>query len=316
MKFQELKYSKCDDIILITSYFNPVGYKTKLQNYKLFENRILESNLKLFTIECALENAPFQLKSSRHIIQLRSNSIIWQKEILLNYLLEHIPFSFSKVIWLDCDVLFTNPDWIVETSQKLNTYKIVQPFKTLIRLPQKHSYYQAVGESWDSFGYVINEQPGLKDEGNFNLHGHTGIAWAARADIILKHGLYDACISGSADHAMAHAMCGNFNDSCVSAIFGPAKIKNKMFRHFLNWAYPFYLDVKSNIGYASGEALHLWHGDRVNRRYYERHQELILLGFDPYKDIVRNRGVWEWSQYSKGLQDWTETYFRQRLEDG
>lgn len=311
-------YCPCDDLWLITCYFNPSKYQTKLINYKKFEHVISESKLNLLTIECAFNNDAFELVPTPNVLQIRTQNIMWQKERLLNIAINHLPPIARKVAWVDCDILFSNPNWAVETSSLLDIYPVVQPYQTVVRLPKDQMCYQGYGTIWNGFGYMLQKNPKILSTGNFHLHGHTGMIWAARVELLKTHGLYDACISGSGDHLMAHAMHGNFNCLCIERIVGPIKIKNKFFRHFLKWAYPFYLDVLGKVGFVSGEVLHLWHGEIENRKYTQRHQELRELGFDPFNDLQHsNNGTWVWGSHSNYLfQEWAENYFCQRQEDG
>ena len=50
-----------------------------------------------------------------------------------------IPFQFKKVMFLDADVVFDNPNWYSDVSEALDAYDAVHPFET-IRHPWG-SYY-------------------------------------------------------------------------------------------------------------------------------------------------------------------------------
>ena len=78
------RYERCDDLWTITCVFNPSGYRTKMENYYRFSQKFRESGLPLVTIECAFNEAPFVLPASPDVLQVRSQSILWQKERLLN----------------------------------------------------------------------------------------------------------------------------------------------------------------------------------------------------------------------------------------
>ena len=70
------------------------------------------------------------------LLRIRSEHVLWQKERLINVALGHLPKHVKKVAWLDCDILFSNPNWLIETSELLDNYPIVQPFQTANRLPR------------------------------------------------------------------------------------------------------------------------------------------------------------------------------------
>jgi hypothetical protein len=128
-------YTYIDDLWIVTSYFNPQRYNTKRRNYELFLDNIERSQLKWMVVECAFGNAPFELKRSPRVLQVRARHIMWQKERLLNLAIQQLPDSCEKVAWVDCDILFENADWVVQTSALLDQVPVVQPFDRAVRLP-------------------------------------------------------------------------------------------------------------------------------------------------------------------------------------
>ena len=68
------KYLRADDLILVTTYFNQNGYKTKLANYHAFRQLVLRSGLTLLTIECAFRSDPFELTGLNDVRQVRCRS--------------------------------------------------------------------------------------------------------------------------------------------------------------------------------------------------------------------------------------------------
>jgi hypothetical protein len=305
-------YDACDDLAIISCYFNPSGYRTKLINFEIFENIVRRSNISLLVVECAFGDADFALTPSAGIVQVRSPHVMWQKERLINIALQKLPKHITKIAWLDCDVLFSNPHWLTETSKLLDEFYVVQPFQAAIRLPQGSRFYSGEGEIWDGFGFMRHRSPEMLLAGGFQSHGHTGFAWAARVGLLKKHGLYDACISGGGDHFMAHAMCGDFKSVCVERMMS-ANLKS----HFTDWGEAIYQDIQGRVGYTPGVLLHLWHGDTENRQYLRRHDELIEQNFDPKEDLqLDDNGIWCWKSNKPGLRRWAREYFYHRKEDG
>lgn len=307
-------YSVADDLWIITSYFNPNKYQTKLNNYTIFKEVIRLSNLNLITVECAFGDTPFTLKPAPDVLQVRGHHIMWQKERLLNIAIRNLPSRCRKVAWLDCDILFDNPDWAAHTSSLLDKYPVVQPFRKAVRLPKGHIAYEGSGEVWKGFGFVYKHYPTIYLEGHFDRHGHTGFAWAARKEILLEHGLYDACIAGSGDHMMAHAMCGDWESPCIDRIIGT---NNKHLEYFRDWGERIYKSVQGRIGYTPGTILHLWHGDRSDRKYVIRNRDLAGFDFDPKSDLrIGEHGCWEWNSDKVEMHNWAVDYFGHRKEDG
>ena len=130
---------------IIVSYFNPLNYRTRRFNYDVFIKALDQAGLNHLTVECAFDGQSFSLPNNPNVIKVRSNSVLWQKERLLNLAISWLPKSCRYVAWLDCDLLFMNPRWAVETVLLLNEYPIVQLFERCIRLPQGHLWYQGEG---------------------------------------------------------------------------------------------------------------------------------------------------------------------------
>jgi hypothetical protein len=303
------------DLWVITAYFNSAGFRTKRTNYDCFIEGLNRAEIPHLTIECAFAQAPFELPPSPNVIQIRARDVMWQKERLLNVALDHLPPACTKVAWVDCDVLFESPTWATETSNLLDAFPIVQPFTRVIRLPRDHRVYAGQGDRWDSFATVYKQHPNLMLAGDFARHGHTGFAWAARRDICHRHGLYDACISGSGDHMMAHAFCGDWSSPCIDRILGHAATPHRA--HFTAWCKSLYKDVRAKVAATPGTLLHLWHGDMDNRRYVLRNQELANFDFNPEQDLrIGAQGAWEWNTSKPTLHHWAINYYPARKEDG
>lgn len=303
-----------DELWAVTSYFNPSGYQTKLQNFLRFRDGLRSNGVPLLTVECAFGDDPFSLPAADHLLRVRSKDIMWQKERLLNVAVEHLPPACTKVVWLDCDILFENEHWALQTAEALDRYPVVQPFEAVVRLPKGHVNYLGEGSIWNGFGAVYSSQPQLLRSGQFDLHGHTGFAWAARREILAEYGIYDVSLAGGADHLMAHAFCGDWDSHCIELFVGKQSVS---FYHFADWASRVYRRVQGQIAATPGRINHLWHGEMADRRYYERHLEFKRFDFDPKSDVhIGPSGSWEWSSDKPELHQWAVTYFEQRNEDG
>lgn len=255
-----------------------------------------------------------ELPSKWKAVSTTARDVLWQKERLLNMLVSELPKRFTKIAWLDADLLFAEADWAAKTSAALEgKWAVVQPFDRAIRLPPERATFDGAGELYRGFASVYLESPNCLLGGKYSEHGHTGFAWAARRAVFEQHGLYDACISGSGDHVMAHAFCGDWESACITRTFGA---DTPMLKHFQSWAEKIYPFVRAQVGCVDGTILHLWHGDMVNRRYAMRNQELITMRFDPYRHIeVKEPGCWQWTDGAEDFRMWALCYFQQRRED-
>ena len=202
----------------ITSYFNPVGYRRRLSNYRTFRANLA---VPLVTVELSFDGR-FELTDDDAdiLIQLSGGAVLWQKERLLNIAIQSVPQNAKNIAWLDCDVIFERPDWMDEAEQKLSEASVVQLYSELVdlgpdgyRANVQHHDVRLTGHSIVS---AINSS-GLKQLDAAVESGKDirqpfpfGMAWAARRKILEGHGLYDAMIIGGGDRAMVHAMYGQF----------------------------------------------------------------------------------------------------------
>ncbi|WP_129677916.1 hypothetical protein [Candidatus Chloroploca sp. Khr17] len=113
-------YTPCADLWCVTAYFNPAHYRTRPANYARFAAPLRAAGIPLLTVECAFGDDPFELPPGPDVIQVQARDVLWQKERLINLGVSHLPPQAQKVAWLDGDILFTNPDWAVETAALLD----------------------------------------------------------------------------------------------------------------------------------------------------------------------------------------------------
>jgi hypothetical protein len=306
------RYLAASDLAVVTSYFNSHNYASKRRGFELFRHSMERSGVPLFIGECAFGDEEFELQPSGSVFQFRSRDVMWQKERLLNLTIDRVPDRYSKIAWVDADVLFTNPAWIVEASERLDDLPVVQPFSHAVRLRPGETSDYGGGERSRGFCYTRSALPALSRL-RYHIHGHTGFAWAADRQLLSDIGLYDAAIVGTGDHLMAHAFGGDFATACLQTVFGGS---SGFLDHFKHWAEAAWERVRGRLGFGGGAALHLWHGETANRGYARRYRELTGLGYDPAAHLRAGRdGLWAWSEDGAFLSDWAVQYFRNRRED-
>lgn len=300
-------------LVVITTYFNPCRYVTRRANYDLFIAGLRANNVPCITVECAFPGQDFELPESLDVIRVRANSLLWQKERLLNLAASWLPSSCEFVAWLDCDILFDDPSWGKNLIGVLDKFPVAQVFERCIRL-SRDGVLEAEPPA-SSMGAVLSKRIDLLEGGRYDLHGHSGYGWAMRREIFDNVGLYEHAISGSADHFMAHAIFNNFGFCIENALkHDPVQIS-----HLKEWGRRFYAYTQGKLGVLPGQIRHLWHGDTVNRRYFLRMHDITDLGYNPYSDILAIPGQpLEWSpgMNKPGLREYFSNYFLMRQEDG
>ena len=166
----------------------------------------------------------------------------------------------------------------------------------------------------ESFAAAFARDQSLAHDAVYTIHGETGFAWAARRELLDACNLYDACLTGSGDHLMAHAFAGALNSPCIPKAIGT---DHNYAKHFTHWATKAERMTNGSLGYVEGRVLHLWHGEWADRRYQDRNQEFKTFGFDPGRHIRQDKnGLWEWADAPLDMQTWAAEMFVSRNEDG
>jgi hypothetical protein len=302
----------------ITSYFNPAGYKRRLSNYRIFRARLAAQ---LVTVELSF-NGQFELREgdAEILIQISGGARLWQKERLLNVALKAVPAQERFVAWLDSDLIFDESDWVFLAEDSLAANNVTQLFSEAVNLDMNETGPGHGDDARPPTGYGFIRQMESDPERAYALNSRVknvpstnrGLAWAARRDIIERHGFYDAVIAGPSDRAMAFAMYGKF-EKYLSAVGCNAAQE----KHYLAWAIPFFERIEGKVGCLPGRIYHLWHGEKKDRRYTEMERTVATSGFDPDRDIhIGDNGSWEWTQPRSELAASFEQWFVNRREDG
>lgn len=300
---------------IIACYYNPSNSKVRYRNFIKFYKALRSAGIDPYIAELTFMDARSSLRGIvSRLFRVRAESVIWQKERVLNRLIALLPQRLKHVAWIDVDILLGKDPmaWLKLVSQALDDAAVVQGFATVDRLPRRRFGF-AKGDLVEGFGYRRFKN-GNKSivSGNYHEHGHTGYVWAAHRDLLDRCGLYDCCLSGSGDHLMAHAFAGEFDSDCLNQVFR----KNRSYRgHFGRWAQQVAHITGGHIGFVDAELKHLWHGSPDKRRYRQRDIELTDSLFDPDADLIKNdMGCWEWTLPGQRFNSWASTYFDARDE--
>lgn len=301
---------------VVTVYYNPCGYKSRRSTYDTFMLAMRSSGINVLTAECAFGADPFELPASPDVIKIRSNSLLWQKERLINIVASYLPDSCKYVAWIDCDVVFDNPNWAFETAELLSgPCTVVQPWETCLRLGNDNRITQ-IPDQCVSFAAITREDLSTLDCGRYDRHGHTGYAWAIRREIIDAVGLYEHAVTGSADHFMAHAIYGRYGFCVENAL----KRDPSQINHLKRWGDLFYAHTQGKLGTVNGEIKHFWHGSLDRRDYFRRMWKITEYGYHPETDLIAMPGKpLEWQadvrQKKPELVAYFAEYFASRQED-
>lgn len=262
------------DLAVIACHFNPCGYQRPVENLRRFLDHL--AGAPIFMTELAFDGEPFLLSaSSPRVLQVRTTrtQTLWEKESLLTAAARRLPPQFTKVAWVDADILFSRADWISAASALLDNHPLIQLFGRAI-------YSDFAG--WEtrlkpSVGYAAGLRQPQRDDWQIF---HPGFAWAARRELFSSElgGLYH-CPVGGGDSILALAAMGKFSARHASIRdYSPALQTDAA-----GWSKRIAAWTKGRLTYLPGDVTHLWHGDRKNRAYAER--KATIRELDPAADL-------------------------------
>lgn len=302
----------------ITSYFNPAGYRRRLINYRLFRQHL---QVPLVAVELSF-GQPFELQADDAdiLIQLHGADVMWQKERLLNVALQHVPDACEHIAWLDADVLFREDDWHQRAAELLEQYAVLHLFQSawnlLPQFPLTRDFTQCQ-PAGRSHTYCV-DGCGLREllaTENYiqskRTYYRTGMAWAARAEIVRASGIYDRCIVGGGDRAW-HAMALDLPHLAVAH----CRMSAAQQADYMHWANIPQREIQGRLGWLDRDIYHLWHGSLENRRTTTRYRILEEFEFDPASDLaLDSQGFWKWNSDKADMHQLVADYFVERRED-
>lgn len=306
-------------LYVITAISNPSRYYSRYKLYQAFEKHVNESGAILYTIELAVRDRHFEVTQhdDPKDIQLRSPSILWSKEKLINLAVQRLPEDWQYFCWVDGDIRFLRSDWAYETLQLLQIYKVVQMFSHAIDLSPDFEPIQT--QTGFMYSWIKNHlQPtriNTENRNGYPYYGHklwhSGYCMAFRRSAFSDlGGLGDIAILGSSDHHMACALIGRVMESIHGGM-------SKGFKdYWKEWENRATRSIKRNIGYMPGTIAHYWHGKKKDRGYMDRWKILVEEHFDPFLDLKLDpQGLWTLTDRNSQLRDRVREYFSSRNED-
>lgn len=301
---------RADLLHVVTAYANPMRWNSRCRLFHAFAEHMLASGVCLTVVECAYGERPFELGAvagARHV-PVRSRTLVWNKENLLNLGIARLPHDWQYVAWIDADVFFRRADWAAETVHALQIHPVVQPWSDCYDLGPNDEHVQ----HHRSFCRLYHEGLPLTPKGRPGYtFAHPGYAWAAtRQALDWLGGLIETAALGAGDHHMAWALAGRVHESV------PGGVTPGYLAPLLAWQARAERHVMRSISAVSGTIEHRWHGDKSKRRYVDRWQWLVRELFDPGTDLKRNVwGVLELAGNKPALARDIIRYFETRDED-
>ncbi|WP_265592903.1 glycosyltransferase family 25 protein [Verrucomicrobium sp. BvORR034] len=289
-----------------TSWFNPCHYRSRLENFLRFRDAIRETNLLI--VELAFNDDDWQLPDDTpNLIRLRTNTVCWQKEALLNHGLKLLhDQGFAHLGWLDADIIFESTSWQERLLEELQTKRLCQAFETVnTTFPDRgHQREYGAAASW-----IAHSQHPLRC-------ATTGFGWAMHREVWNSAHLYDHAIVGGSDKIMWNAI---FHDYLkTDSIFPPLAQSADYQTNKLDWATRWSKAVQMKIGFNQGVHIRsLPHGHVHRRQYGSRDRLLVQHVFEPTQHLSRDaKQLLQWRpNVTAKLRQTVAEYFASRKED-
>jgi hypothetical protein len=281
------------DICVGLSFFSPHNYITPKMNLEIVIEQLEQSKIPFFTIELLYPNQYNSIVSPT--ITVYGKSVLFSKENLWNILETQIPKQYNKIIFIDADIKFSDPDWINKASDALDYYETIQPMEYIFR----DIYYNDCSVNFEQgkTHKVIAKSIADKlidDADPKQFFGHPGHAIGIRRDFFHNiGGLFEYGING-------------FGDAMYWGYFHKL---NLMGIDFGSQLYPEYHSLRNKIyamktdktvGYLEDVyCLHLHHGETKNRKYGNRNH-YVPKNFRLYKNkygVLEISGKHDLKQY-------------------
>jgi hypothetical protein len=279
------------DIAICLVIFNPAKTTKIIQNYRTVVDILKSQKLPVFTIELVYPDRSPEIQDAFHVT---GNSYMFNKENLYRILETKLPPCYTKLAFIDADIVFNKPSWYYLASSLLDTHDVIHlfdechwlnPSNTEITLTRKSVLYMK--------------------EIQYNSNYHPGFAWAMRRDWYNKVGFFDYGVSGSGDTLSVIGWMKKEISPKFKSLAYPLKEK---FAEFQEHPSPRITFLKNHT------VKHLYHGCRTNRQYVERHK-LLDVNCSIDELLKKNsQGVFEWTD----LELWNPKflkYFISRNDD-
>lgn len=279
------------DMAVVMAFFNPARSLRIIQNILMVKSLFERSNIPFFIGEIAFADEPFSFSIAENIFQYRSESYMFYKENLINLMVAKLPTQYTKVLMMDADIVFAEPNWYDVVSQKLNTYAVIQPY-------QKANYLN------QQFEVIQIKQSVATNPSN----GHTGFVWAFQRDWLSANPLFDYAVIGGGDSILK-----------ARVLQTPLMSVHKTYEKDYN---AYNTKRAEPLGWCPLTIYHLPHGMKENRQYNTRNAELgnkfAVLKITSVSDAVKRRddGLLTWKDAPRAeLNKLMKSYFMKRNDD-
>jgi hypothetical protein len=280
-----------NEFAAITCFFSYAKNPYAVERFIEFKDHLKKQGVDLYVIELAFFDEEYLLDEKDIYLRLRTESVLWHKESLLNTLVKRLPPHIKKIAWLDGDIIIQEDNWAEECAELLD----VRP---LIQIGHQYLFEEKDGRWLAKHTVGRACQDPDRSPADFRSH-HVGLGWAANREFFDKVGLFDYDITGSGDTILFYS-AGSFWESSCSRWLRTVYDKQykSIYYHledYINKCNNFFgqKKVAETIGYVHSIVRHGYHGNLQRRGYVSRLD--LLKGISLRSDLTRDKqGLLEW----------------------
>lgn len=287
------------EIAAVTVFYNIAGYDRLLKNYHEFRSNWPEDTAPLWTVEVIPPGSKPCIEGDR-VTQVSVRNPFFHKEAAINYAVRELPDEFTKVLWLDCDLVWSNYNWLRALPSLLDTHYSVQLWGQISYLDRNKS--------------VIEEGASVMKDLS---RGKPGGGWATQREFFTQLGLYTTGIVGGGDTVCAMGLGGDRVYQRFDPVF---RDRLSIYRNeVVRWVADAMEITGGQATFLDERVSHLWHGDKDDRQYMDRHELLRKVDFD--RDLgVDGNGFRTWTskvgeRRADALNRGIRRYFQNRREE-
>jgi hypothetical protein len=298
-----------EDICIVMSFYNALNYKSIVKNIQLIIQELKKTNISFYIIELLYPQQKQSIPQANYVV--RADSFFFSKENLWNIIESKIPDKYTKLIFTDADILYSDSSWIDKISDLLNTHKVVHGCEYLYRDLYHDDLYKILNLDKTNTKYTVVKH--IKDQTPFEF-GSISPGYNICIDRNFYHkinGFFEYSHGTAGDTLFWASFIKDYKPYCC-ALFCAPRFKETKER---------YIEYKNNvlkicnpikdINYLKDNCgLHLFHGNLKNREY--GNQDRFIPG--PIKFSKNSDGVIEMKIIHPIVKD-LKQYLEFRRED-
>jgi hypothetical protein len=291
-----------DDVAVLICFFNPINFKRPLKNLLYVRHILREQGIPCYVIECVFTGRKSQIPEADVIVH--SATPMFYKEQLFNRLEKHVPEHFTKLVFIDNDIVFEAPDWVDQVSFALENHDVIMPYETACWLTPDNI---SIAARKKNLAWALKNHVPFRSLYTY----HPGFAWAMRRDFFRSiGGFFDKKFLGAGDVAFGATFIPGITEKALSTFTGQSAVVDS----YLGY-YKIVQARKPRLGYLGFDAYHLFHGLRTKRGYMTRYAKIphiLKRGFEAFT-IINEDGLYEFTDPE--LIEHAIQYFAARDED-